>query len=136
MEPTRSGGRRVHFAEPIVFAYSSNPAFASTTSPQTTVHHPSTGNVAGELTPTRPLNPEETASTSAGSRPCYIPDTTDSQESSEEPGSSDTVKGVPRKPRAWSSWRKEARKVTGMAEPRARAARHKGQMNFAPECMW
>jgi hypothetical protein len=30
--------------------------------------------------------------------------------------------------------RKENRKRTGMAEPRARAARHKGHMNFAQEC--
>lgn len=122
----------MHFAEPIVYACSGDPASTST-SPQATVQRPGTGNVAGRLSLSRPLNYEETASTSAASRPIYISNTADSRESSEEPGSSDNVK---RRPGDWSSWRKEARKVTGMAEPRARAARHKGQMNFAPECMY
>ncbi|KAL1985107.1 hypothetical protein VTN96DRAFT_8236 [Rasamsonia emersonii] len=52
---------------------------------------------------------------------------------SEPPESSTVTASAVTQKSDWRTRRKEERKKTGMAEPRARAARHKGQMNFAPE---
>ncbi|KAF9887480.1 hypothetical protein FE257_010197 [Aspergillus nanangensis] len=75
-----------------------------------TPRRPSTGHVPAHLAPPWPFNPEETALIRAGFRPAWTPVTSKAEESEPEPVN---------RPR--------------MAEPRARAARHKGQMNFSSE---
>lgn len=69
-----------------------------------------------ELSPPWPWNPSETQLIRAGYNPAYKPPAP--PEPTPEPKA--------------SSSKKRARKPA-MAEPRARAARHKGQMNFASE---
>ncbi|KAL4868145.1 transcription initiation factor IID, 18kD subunit-domain-containing protein [Aspergillus spectabilis] len=72
------------------------------------------GNVPRRLAPPWPINPQDTPLIRAGYQPAFRPKaTTDTPESS---ASEANAKGKRK-----------------MAEPRARAARHKGQMNFASE---
>lgn len=73
-----------------------------------------------ELSPPWPWNPTETALIRAGYLPAYKPPT---------PAASTTT------PEASSSSKRSRKRKPVMAEPRARAARHKGQMNFSSERM-
>lgn len=75
--------------------------------------------MSSQLAPPWPFNPEETALIRAGYHPAFKPDTARNAD--------------PPTPEAESSKHKK-RSISTMAEPRARAARHKGQMNFAAEC--
>lgn len=143
-DPARSGGgRHVHFAAPTTSPYRINPSDGfATPSLSHPVSRPPTGHVTGVLAPPWPFNPEETALIRAGYKPCYTPKTAAAssesvQESGPEPGNALSVpKSALKKPGDWRTRQREERRRTNMAEPRARAARHKGQMNFAPECMW
>lgn len=72
------------------------------------------GHVSRRLAPPWPFNPQETALIRAGYRPAFKPDATTLTEKTPASG-------------------KDLRGREKMAEPRARAARHKGQMNFAAE---
>ncbi|KAE8136199.1 putative transcription initiation factor TFIID subunit 13 [Aspergillus pseudotamarii] len=76
---------------------------------------PSSGHVSSQLAPPWPFNPQETALIRAGYRPAFKPDTAKNADSTAPEADS----------------RKHKKRT--MAEPRARAARHKGQMNFAAE---
>ncbi|PWY81823.1 TFIID-18kDa-domain-containing protein [Aspergillus heteromorphus CBS 117.55] len=87
---------------------------------------PSTGHVPSHLAPPWPFDPQETALIRAGYRPAYKPKpiaaathptdiTTTAAAAATDPTTAPSKR--PRK----------------MAEPRARAARHKGQMNFSSE---
>lgn len=85
--------------------------------------------------PTRPVEPRPAFSLSlylprdagdttlirAGYTPCYTPDRE----------RSNSAEGLGKAPGG-----KKGGKRSKMAEPRARAARHKGQMNFPSECTW
>ncbi|KAJ9209901.1 hypothetical protein DTO166G4_8514 [Paecilomyces variotii] len=140
-DPARSGGgRHVHFAAPTTSPYRINPSDGfATPSLSHPVSRPPTGHVTGVLAPPWPFNPEETALIRAGYKPCYTPKTAAAssesvQESGPEPGNALSVpKSALKKPGDWRTRQREERRRTNMAEPRARAARHKGQMNFAPE---
>lgn len=142
-DPARGGGgRHVHFAAPTTSPYRINPGDRlATPSLSRPVSRPPTGHVTGVLAPPWPFNPEETALIRAGYKPCYTPKTAAAssesvQESGPEPGNAPSVpKSALKKPGDWRTRQREERRRTNMAEPRARAARHKGQMNFAPECM-
>lgn len=85
-------------------------SFSGPSSSSSSVHLPP------ELSPPWPWNPSETQLIRAGYSPAYKP-----------PAPAEPTP----EPKASSS-KKRARKPA-MAEPRARAARHKGQMNFASE---
>ncbi|PYH82125.1 TFIID-18kDa-domain-containing protein [Aspergillus uvarum CBS 121591] len=96
--------------------------------------HRSTGHVSSKLAPPWPWNPEETDLIHAGYRPAYPPPPLKPDAATEPAGASAsptptiTATTKPKlKSRATTPTPKK------MAEPRARAARHKGQMNFASE---
>ncbi|RAL09324.1 putative transcription initiation factor TFIID subunit 13 [Aspergillus homomorphus CBS 101889] len=96
-----------------------NPSGRTTT--PTIPRHRSTGHVSSELAPPWPWNPEETALIQSGYKPAYPtpkPDNTNSTNDAISASNSNLKSNPP-------TTRKK------MAEPRARAARHKGQMNFA-----
>lgn len=77
------------------------------------------GNVPSELAPAWPFNPQDTALIRTRAyQPAFKPSVT-----SDHLGTEDTPDPV-----------KSAKEKGKMAEPRARAARHKGQMNFPSEC--
>lgn len=78
-----------------------------------TPRQPSSGHVSRALAPPWPFNPEETALINAGYAPKYTPPS---------PSNLDSESYHSKKPRS-----------SKMAEPRARAPRHKGQMNFQNE---
>ncbi|GLA21065.1 hypothetical protein AnigIFM62618_010039 [Aspergillus niger] len=80
---------------------------------------PSTGHVSSQLASAWPFNPQETELIRAGYRPAFKPKPV---AAADEQSSTNN-----------NSNRKEPNKKKNMAEPRARAARHKGQMNFASE---
>ena len=71
-----------------------------------------------ELSPPWPWNPSETELIRAGYQPAYKPP----KPATPAP-----------KPEASSSSKRARKPKPAMAEPRARAARHKGQMNFSSE---
>ncbi|KAL5341707.1 transcription initiation factor IID, 18kD subunit-domain-containing protein [Aspergillus crustosus] len=79
---------------------------------------PNIGDVPRRLVPPWPFNPQDTALIRSGAyKPAFRPKTaTESSETKTATTSGTTPKGKKK-----------------MAEPRARAARHKGQMNFASE---
>ncbi|GKZ18907.1 transcription initiation factor TFIID subunit 13 [Aspergillus brasiliensis] len=81
----------------------------------------STGHVSSQLASAWPFNPEETELIRAGYCPAFKPNPV----AEAEEQSSDNNKKRKKK--------KGTKDKTDMAEPRARAARHKGQMNFATE---
>ncbi|KAL2836174.1 transcription initiation factor IID, 18kD subunit-domain-containing protein [Aspergillus pseudoustus] len=83
-----------------------------------TVNNP--GHVPRPLAPPWPFNPEDTSLIRAGYKPQFNPNKTNNTPSGE------TSTSIPTSD-ASSKGKKK------MAEPRARAARHKGQMNFASE---
>lgn len=80
---------------------------------------PSTGHVSSQLASAWPFNPQETELIRAGYRPAFKPKPV---AAADEQSSTNN-----------NSNRKGPNKKKNMAEPRARAARHKGQMNFASE---
>ncbi|PYI18734.1 TFIID-18kDa-domain-containing protein [Aspergillus violaceofuscus CBS 115571] len=96
--------------------------------------HRSTGHVSSRLAPPWPWNPEETDLIHAGYRPAYPPpppplkpDAATESAGASAPDPKTPATTTPKtKPKPKSTPKK-------MAEPRARAARHKGQMNFASE---
>jgi transcription initiation factor TFIID subunit 13 len=71
--------------------------------------------VSSQLAPPWPFNPQETALIRAGYRPAFKPNTAKNEDPAPVANSLKT------------------KRRCSMAEPRARAARHKGQMNFASE---
>ncbi|KAG2414089.1 hypothetical protein HFD88_003280 [Aspergillus terreus] len=79
---------------------------------------PGTGHVSTQLAPPWPFNPSETALIRAGYLPAFKPKPSPSTtaDNDKHPEANSKPKPTPK-----------------MAEPRARAARHKGQMNFASE---
>lgn len=79
------------------------------------------GNVPSELAPAWPFNPQDTALIRTRAyQPAFKPNVTSS-----DSGTEDTPKPV-----------NNSKAKRKMAEPRARAARHKGQMNFPSECQF
>lgn len=104
---------------------SANPSRQAPTAPSTSSSSSSTlSNLSSsihlppELSPPWPWNPSETQLIRADYSPAYKPPPPTPAEPPSEPEA--------------SSSKKRARKSV-MAEPRARAARHKGQMNFSSE---
>ncbi|OJZ87987.1 transcription initiation factor TFIID subunit 13 [Aspergillus piperis CBS 112811] len=83
---------------------------------------PSTGHVSSQLASAWPFNPQETELIRAGYRPAFKPQPVAEadEQSSNNSNKNNNKKG-------------KTNKKNNMAEPRARAARHKGQMNFASE---
>lgn len=81
----------------------------------------SSGHVPSELAPPWPFNPQETALIRSGYIPAFKPKVLAAQE---DPASETDSK---------KNKRQNRNNPSSMAEPRARAARHKGQMNFASE---
>jgi transcription initiation factor TFIID subunit 13 len=77
--------------------------------------------VPSELAPPWPFNPQETALIRAGYIPAFKPEVPAAQE---DPASETDFK---------KKKKQNQDNPSSMAEPRARAARHKGQMNFASE---
>ena len=114
--PTVTSGRR-HPAATLSSRKSSfaRPLPSSQTSrvPSGPPRQSSTGHVSSQLAPPWPFNPQETALIRAGYRPAFTP-----------------------APVAADQENASSQKTKKMAEPRARAARHKGQMNFASERMY
>ncbi|PYI01716.1 putative transcription initiation factor TFIID subunit 13 [Aspergillus sclerotiicarbonarius CBS 121057] len=113
--PTGTSGRSRAAAPPSSFRKSSSalplPAqLVNSRVPSGPPRQPGTGHVSSQLAPPWPFNPEETALIRAGYRPAFTP----------EPVAADEENAF-------------SKNTTKMAEPRARAARHKGQMNFASE---
>jgi transcription initiation factor TFIID subunit 13 len=97
------------------------PRRASTT-PSTLSSFSNSVHLPPELSPPWPWNPSETQLIHAGYQPAYKPPTPPKPTTS------------PPKPEASSSKKRAPKpKKPVMAEPRARAARHKGQMNFSSE---
>ncbi|PYI25753.1 TFIID-18kDa-domain-containing protein [Aspergillus indologenus CBS 114.80] len=98
--------------------------------------HRSTGHVSSRLAPPWPWNPEETDLIHAGYRPAYPPPPLQPDAATEPAGASAPN---PKTPATTTTTPKTKPKPKSkptpqkMAEPRARAARHKGQMNFASE---
>ncbi|PLB44017.1 TFIID-18kDa-domain-containing protein [Aspergillus steynii IBT 23096] len=86
---------------------------------------PSSGHVSSQLAPPWPFNPQDTALIRAGYRPAFNPTTTATPEQSH------TVENDNQDPP--NQGKKKKKNPPKMAEPRARAARHKGQMNFSSE---
>ncbi|KAL3459911.1 transcription initiation factor IID, 18kD subunit-domain-containing protein [Aspergillus heterothallicus] len=99
-------------------------AVPSQQKPRTTSPFPRTvntsGHVSSPLAPPWPFNPQDTSLIRAGYKPQFNPSKTNFLVSGEAPASTPS-------PDASAKGKKK------MAEPRARAARHKGQMNFASE---
>ncbi|KAI9039486.1 putative transcription initiation factor TFIID subunit 13 [Aspergillus affinis] len=103
---------------------------------------PSSGHVSVQLAPPWPFNAQDTALICAGYHPAYTPEQTplpeannrglDTAESSAQEDSQNTKNNSKNKNDKKSHKKKEGN-PTKMAEPRARAARHKGQMNFSSE---
>ncbi|RAH64936.1 putative transcription initiation factor TFIID subunit 13 [Aspergillus aculeatinus CBS 121060] len=90
----------------------------------------STGHVSSNLAPPWPWNPEETDLIHAGYRPAYPPPSAAPKlDASTEPARASTSAPNPQT----TTKLKPKPTPKKMAEPRARAARHKGQMNFASE---
>lgn len=81
----------------------------------------SSGHVPSELAPPWPFNPQETALIRSGYIPAFKPKVPAAQEDSASETDSKKKK------------KQNQNNPSSMAEPRARAARHKGQMNFASE---
>ncbi|GFG19344.1 transcription initiation factor TFIID subunit 13 [Aspergillus udagawae] len=92
-----------------------------TPKPSVSARSGSSGHVPSELAPPWPFNPQETALIRAGYIPAFKPEVPAAQE---DPASETDFKKKKKQNQDNSS---------SMAEPRARAARHKGQMNFASE---
>jgi transcription initiation factor TFIID subunit 13 len=82
------------------------------------------GHVPGLLAPPWPFNPQDTTLIRAGYKPQFNPSKTTDNPSGERTPTSITTPEV------------NSKGKRKMAEPRARAARHKGQMNFASECVF
>lgn len=80
------------------------------------------GHVSSQLASAWPFNPQETELIRAGYRPAFKPQpiAEADEQSSNNSNKNNNKKGT-------------TNKKNNMAEPRARAARHKGQMNFASE---
>ena len=81
--------------------------------PPTSSRQPSSGHVSSDLAPPWPFNLQDTALIRSGYGPAFKP--TDSKDSKDKSKKKPTSK---------------------MAEPRARAPRHKGQLNFPTERMF
>ncbi|KAH8425737.1 putative transcription initiation factor TFIID subunit 13 [Aspergillus melleus] len=97
---------------------------------------PSSGHVASQLAPPWPFNRQDTALIRAGYRPAFTPEQAQPPEANNR--GLDPVQSSAKEDPQNSKNKKTDKKnkkggPTKMAEPRARAARHKGQMNFSSE---
>ncbi|KAJ5086328.1 hypothetical protein NUU61_007635 [Penicillium alfredii] len=91
-----------------------------------------TGHLPPGLAPLWPFSPKETELVRVGYEPAYIPQTTPKTTPQTTPQTTLQTASAP-SPSDSTSQVKKAQPKSKMAEPRARAARHKGQMNFSSE---
>ncbi|PKY00895.1 TFIID-18kDa-domain-containing protein [Aspergillus campestris IBT 28561] len=89
---------------------------------------PSTGHVSSLIAPAWPWNPHETNLIRAGYKPAFAPAP---QNTTAAPAGSTAT--TPGKCTSTATSAAAPKKPAKMAEPRARMARHKGQMNFSSE---
>ncbi|KKK20865.1 transcription initiation factor TFIID subunit 13 [Aspergillus ochraceoroseus] len=94
-------------------------------------HQINPGHVSSQLAPPWPFNPQDTALIFAGFKPQFTPnDPVNTPSTPAEKANLDTEANNNNNKK---KKKKKRNQPKSMAEPRARAARHKGQMNFSSE---